>query len=198
MHFENIFTWLRTNSNGILQSLLATAIGATITLNYKIIVGLYLRVTSQQDTFLLGDWHVYRYSRRSGSLLLLADKWTIKRTIFNKFALTTSSTQYPEYKLKGAAVFMERRRLDLDIIGTTHRQHSFVSFRVGIPAQRADLKMLGIGIGEDFDQILCSRIYLASAIPMDEKEAMAVLDDASRRFAETDRLHDLPALHTLS
>ena len=172
-HFQPIY-------DGAVEDVIAAAAVAFFLFNIRSVLDFLRLSLARTDALIIGDWHVYCYTKTQGEVMLLRDLWTIGRTLSRQYAVSIMSLN-KDRKLahEGSLVCNERDRFSILLEGADHKEQSLVCFVPRIPAGR-DSRTLGLGVGDDADYFLSARVYLASRRDLPEEGVRAVLDDASR------------------
>ena len=137
------------------------------------------------DAQIIGKWYVYRYGNKHGTLSLMGldEAWKIRRTLTRTYAVRIDMPPN-EVKITGKIVYKERDRLNILMTGIDHKQQSLISFPLTIPFLKGDdgtydSRLLGIGVGDDSDYVLSTRVYLASKVKLPKDYAESVIEAAT-------------------
>jgi hypothetical protein len=169
----------------IVKQLIILAILGVVTINFRATRQLLRRGIEKTDAQIIGKWHVYRYGSKHGvlSLLGLNEVWEIRRAITRNYAVRIY-TPRNEVRTTGRVVYKERDRLNILMTGIDHKQQSLISFPLTIPFHNDDdgtddSRLLGIGVGDDSDHVLTSRVYIASKVKLPEYHVKSVIGAAT-------------------
>jgi hypothetical protein len=170
--------------HGTVIGLIAGAISGIVTFNFRVIRKLLRPSIEKIDSQIIGKWHVYRYGSKRGvlSLLGLNEVWEIRRTPVRTYSVRID-TPPNEVKITGRIVYKERDRLNILLTGIDHKQQSLISFPLTILSLNDDgtydSRLLGIGVGDDSDHVLTSRVYFASKSKLPEDYVKVVIGAAT-------------------
>ncbi len=165
-------------TNDAISHLLALAFVAFVGSQFRAISNLLKRVTENTDEQIVGKWYIYRYGNKYCSQYWMASEWDIFRSITTGRYLIAQQRGTQQITVRGEIVYKERDRFNVLLTGRNHKQQSLVSFQLTIPSNR-DPRMIGLGVGDDADYQLSTRVYLASRVPVPRDLAAAVIDDAT-------------------
>jgi hypothetical protein len=191
-------------SDRFISGFLSTALIALLVANYRWIQHLVNRLTNPEDAYITGKWYIYRYSKKDGIVRKLVTEWKIGRDLFDRYRIYNSKTKdiYDEKtrdndaKLSGSVVYNERDRLNILVTGANHKQQTLMCFQMNIPVNKKT-RVLGVGVGDDADYVLGSRIYLASRAEINES-AFSIIDEATSHMKQGDKLLQLPPCDIIS
>lgn len=199
MHFSS---WSREYVEplygGITEHIIAAFGLAFISFQYRSILSFLRRSIQSTDELIIGTWNIYRYTKSQGEIVLLTDVWTIRRNLSRKYAVSMrSSAKNKISAYMGWIIYNERDRFSVLLEGFNHKEQSLISFSPRIPVS-GDTRTLGLGLGDDADYILSSRIYLASRTALPHEHVKEILNDASACIRKGDeQLIQLPS-HVIS
>lgn len=188
----------------VLQSLVVRVIVSAVALwaafSLRTIFRFVRRLVQRTDELIAGRWYVYRYTRAGGEYVWLHDEWRIIRSLSRRYVVRMSpAVRETSRRSSGEVLYNERDRLNILYNGFDHKEQSLISFSPRIPVM-GDSRMLGLGVGDDGDYVLSTRVYLASRRPLPEEHAKAVIEEAGRSIAGHDlgKVLQLPSSVILS
>ncbi len=156
-----------------------SVIAITIALyNYRVILNFIRRSIKATDKQIISKWYVSRHIKKNNKIDVLTDVWHIRRSISGKYEVYMYNYEN-DYVKKGELVYNERDRFNILLIGSDHKQQSLVCFQTNIP-KKSDTRLLGLGVGDDSQYFLTTRVYLASRVKFPIEYINAVLLDASK------------------
>lgn len=184
MHLANVITLAESGFSSkdfsirVVTEILALAFVGLLGSQYRLIVGLLRHAIEVTDEQIIGRWYVYRYGQKHHIQYWIKGEWNITRSRLRGTYKVAQTRHNSGVRIDGEVVYKERDRLNILLTGINHKQQSLVSFQTTIPSNY-DRRMLGVGVGDDADYFLGSRVYLASRVSLSDELARAIIDDAT-------------------
>jgi hypothetical protein len=167
----------------IVTGVISSAVFTLLILNFRI-VGSFVRQTIEPaDHQITGDWYVSRYLKENNKSEVCTDKWYIGRGWSGGYnvKIPYADDDGWDWELSGRILYNERDRLNILLDGANHRQQSLISFQMNIPRTN-DTRILGLGVGDDCQYVLSTRVYLASRHRLDDNHIKKVIDNATDKL----------------
>jgi hypothetical protein len=146
---------------GILDHIAAVVLLSLISFNYRAILRFLRESLKPTDGQIVGNWFVSRFIVKHGAHSILTERWKIARGLSSRYIVIMYQDAKKYMNFSGIVAYNERDRLNLLISGLDHHQQSLVCFETNIP-RSDDSRMLGLGVGDDYNYFLTTRIYFAS------------------------------------
>lgn len=112
------------------------------------------------EAALLGEWHVFHYSRNNRRTFVRKEVWTITLDIRGRAKIATHDRDMPNLVYIGEIGSVERQHVICRLKGKEHAEEFYVRILYPIPARRDET--YGIKVGENFDHELFATIYYFS------------------------------------
>jgi hypothetical protein len=144
------------------------------------------------DAQVIGDWHVSRYLKKNNKTEIITERWCIRRAWSSQYEVKIYDWD-GNWKSSGRVMYNERDRLNILLYGANHRQQSLICFQMNIP-EHNDSRILGLGVGDDNQYVLSTRVYLASRTVLDDvciEKIINAATDKLRTTAKNGRLFQL-------
>jgi hypothetical protein len=186
---------LKSRTSGVFDAVAGATFVAFVATNYRAILKFARRCIKSTHSHIVRKWYVYRYLKKNNDFIFRGETWEIYRALDRRYKVKIQDETLGHTRKAGSVLYTERGRLTIELMGSDHDQESTVAFFCTIPTD-GDTRMLGIGIGDDSQLTLSTRVYLACGDKLDEDYARAILDEASGRLRSDEPVSPLMQLST--
>ncbi len=175
---QSLLALLSMAPRGIVENIASAILVSVVALNYRAILRFLQRRLKPTDGQIVGTWFVSRFIKKNTQLSVLTEEWIIVRSLGGRYVVRMHFDAKVYMTFSGLVQYNERDRLNILINGVDHHQQSLVCFQTNIP-RADDSRMLGLGVGDDSNYFLTTRVYLASRVRYGDDYVSDILNEAS-------------------